>query len=179
MPSNRTTRPDPAALHGAAAAAPGDGHKRRGTLLIVDDDRQILDRLQALLELDGYDILAAHDGREAVWLFADHGRCIRMVLLDVSMPTMDGEEAFRHMRTLDGSATVVMMGSEGTRGLLDRLEHEGIAGFIAKPFRPHEVTRTVRRVLDARSGSNGSTARAARGPALVAVRYLEEDLPDA
>jgi CheY-like chemotaxis protein len=78
--------------------------RERKSILVVDDNCDQLDALSELLELDGYDVLRAHNGKEALKLTAYHSVCL--ILLDLAMPIMDGWEFLQERRRTPRLAAV-------------------------------------------------------------------------
>ncbi len=100
------------------------------TILVVDDERSVRELLVAVLEEEGYAVVGAVDGREALVALARDGP--DLVLMDVMMPGLDGPSAYRAMRSLAPERTVpvVLMSAAADPGQLPA----GIAGFLPKPF---------------------------------------------
>jgi len=119
-----------------------------GAVLVVDDDETVRSVAQIMLERSGFTVLTARDGHEGVAMFDDGRAQISLVLLDLTMPTLDGEEAFRAMRRLRPDARVVLMSGYSSQELAARYAAEGLAGFVQKPFRLEELEACLTRVLD-------------------------------
>ena len=107
-----------------------DGGVRDRSILIVDDEPMVRDVLTRYLAAEGFDVVAAEDGEEALERFAD--RAPALVLLDLMLPKVDGYEVFRRI----GEETDWIVG-------LDL----GADDYVAKPFSPREVVARVRAVL--------------------------------
>lgn len=121
----------------------------QGLVLVVDDDETVRAVAQQALELKGFDVLHAHDGQEAVDLVRQHGRAIGLVLLDMTMPHMGGEEAFREMRLLQPKLRVILSSGYGEGEAMGRFTGQGLKGFIQKPYGPRELLAKVQAVLEA------------------------------
>ena len=81
-----------------------------GRLLVVDPEHALRSKVQHMAEHLGFSIIEAEGGREAVEIFRlRHGE-LALVLMDLSLPRMGGQEAFREMRTIDSSVPVVLSG---------------------------------------------------------------------
>lgn len=115
----------------------------RATVLVVDDDGAILQLISKSLG-SFCDVLTATDGGLAVDTFRLGGDAIDLVLLDLGMPGMSGYEALAQMQLIDADAKVVVI--TGLDPDPDRLP--GVAQILVKPFRPEELVRVVRQVLD-------------------------------
>jgi two-component system cell cycle sensor histidine kinase/response regulator CckA len=133
----------------AAAASPAPPRTNDGseTLLVVEDEQQLLDIVQSSLERRGYRVLAAQTPAEALALGQAHAGRIDLLITDVVMPEMNGKELSTRLSALQpGLPTLFMSGHTAEvvekRGLLER----GIS-FIAKPFTPAELAQKVREVL--------------------------------
>ena len=87
-----------------------------------------------MLNYMGFSVLTAHDGREALKLFCEHADEIVCVLLDLTMPHMDGEETFREMRRLRPDVTVILCSGYNELDATQRFAGKGLSGFIQKPF---------------------------------------------
>ncbi len=89
---------------------------------------------------------------EGVALFEARRGEIDAVLLDMSMPRMGGEEAFRRMRALDPGVRVVLTSGYNEQHATSRLVGKGLAGFVQKPYRPQELVRALKEAIASRPG---------------------------
>lgn len=121
--------------------------KGRGRVLVVDDEPLVLEVSKEILEYHDFDVLTATDGREAVEVYRRLPGQFRAVVLDQTMPVMGGAEAFREIRAIDPDAVVLLMSGFSAR-VGKQLAAEGLAGFLPKPFRPSDLVRKVREVLE-------------------------------
>jgi signal transduction histidine kinase len=125
----------------AAAARPGT------TILIVDDDESVLNVAKRMLQKSGYIVLTAVDGRRGVELYRQHAGEIDLVLLDMTMPQMGGEEAFGELRRIRSDVRVILSSGYSEQDATNRFAGKGLAGFIQKPYRSAELLVKVREVL--------------------------------
>ena len=95
----------------------------------------------------GFDVLSARDGAEALDLYREHADEIVCVLLDLTMPLMDGEEAFREIRRVDPEVIVILSSGYNEQDATRRFDGKGLAGFIQKPFTISSLKRKVMQVL--------------------------------
>lgn len=123
---------------------PWKGH---GTVLLVDDDEAIRGIARDLLELTGFTVLMANDGRQALDIFQVHADQIRCVILDLTMPHMDGEETFRELRRIKPDAKVIMSSGYNAQEVNQRFLGKGIAGFLQKPYHLRDLQAELKRVL--------------------------------
>jgi len=134
----------------AAAGNPEELLRGRGeTILVVDDEAPILMATQRCLEGNGYHVLTAKDGQEAMAVFAAHQRDIRVVVTDVMMPVMDGWKLARALRQLDGEVRIIAVsGLDPTAKLAER-EVGFIAESLTKPLERGTLLAAVHRQLNA------------------------------
>jgi PAS domain S-box-containing protein len=111
--------------------APGSG---AGTLLVVDDEADILDATAELLEALGYTALRACDGQEALDLFRQDPAGIDLVLMDLTMPRMDGREALAAMRALDPAVKIILCSGFNEADVTKQIPYDSLAGFLQKPY---------------------------------------------
>lgn len=119
-----------------------------GTALVVDDEQLVRDVAAKVLQRQGFEVLVAVNGREALDIFVDKKDEIRLVLLDLTMPEMDGETFMQEMGRYPSEAQVLLMSGYREQSATQGLDGEKLAGFLHKPFRPNELLRKVREILD-------------------------------
>ncbi len=117
-----------------------------GTVLLVDDDETILGIGRLMLERLGFSVLTAGDGREAVEIYSFRGKEIALVLLDLTMPRMNGEEAFRELRRIDPDVRVVLSSGYSEQEIAARFAGRGLAGFIQKPYQVERLRETLKQI---------------------------------
>ena len=117
-----------------------------GLVLVVDDQPAIRDLARTVLEQAGLSVLTARDGYEAVTMFTEHARDIHAVLLDLSMPGMDGGEVFRHITQVVPDIRVVLCSGYNEQDVNTQFEHHKPAGFLRKPYHPAELVDRLRDV---------------------------------
>jgi len=135
-------------------------------ILVVDDDRKTVDLLRLYLEKDGYQVLAAHDGRQALDLTRQ--RRPDLIVLDLMLPSVDGLDVCRILRA-ESATPIIMLTARTTED--DKLLglDLGADDYITKPFSPREVVARVRVVLR-RVGAEREPA-----PATIRFRQLTVD----
>jgi signal transduction histidine kinase/ActR/RegA family two-component response regulator len=140
---------------GAASAAPQDGEGRIAEkILVVEDDEGVRTMIRDALREQGYEILSATNGRDALRELDSAGGAVSLVVTDVVMPEMGGRQMWERL-TQQGYdiPVIVMSGYPNGRETTELLR--GAATFLQKPFGPKEIARAVRHVLDAsRSASD-------------------------
>ena len=104
-----------------------------GKVLLVDDEEIVRDLGTEMLKELGYKVLTAEDGRQALEMF--HSRKdISLVILDLTMPHMDGEQCFRALRQIDPGVRVVMSSGFNEQEVSGKFIGKGLSGFIQKPY---------------------------------------------
>jgi DNA-binding NtrC family response regulator len=101
-----------------------------------------------MLEKCGLEVLTACDGREGVETFRNHSDEIRLVLLDMTMPHMGGEEAFEEIKRIRADARVVLSSGYNEQDAIGRFAGKGLAGFIQKPYPVGDLLDKVREALE-------------------------------
>jgi PAS domain S-box-containing protein len=114
-----------------------------GTILLVDDEETIIAIGKNMLERTGFAVLTAADGREAVEIFREKKDEIVCVLLDLTMPHMGGEEAFREMRRIDKNIKVILSSGYNKQEVTQHFVGKGLAGFIQKPYFTSDLVRKL------------------------------------
>ena len=116
-------------------------------VLVVDDHDLVRNLVVNILQSDGIETLAAANGKEALEHFDAQRERIGCVLLDLSMPGMNGPQVLKEIRARDPSRPVLMMSAhdESTAAIL--LPEVKPDGYLRKPFRPDELIATVRDIL--------------------------------
>ena len=115
------------------------------TVLIVDDSAFMRMRCVATVKEEGFETLEAADGVEAVEVYKQ--RQPNAVLLDITMPNMDGLEALRQIMAFDSKAKVAMVTAMGQQGMVMEAMKAGARDFVVKPFEPDRVKATLQKLL--------------------------------
>ena len=116
-------------------------------MLFVDDEPAIRSAGRQMLEHFGLDVLEAGDGREAIAVFERFGAEIRAVILDMTMPQMNGEEAFRELRRLRAEVVVILSSGYNEVEATRKFTSKGLAGFLQKPYSPDELAEKLELAL--------------------------------
>jgi CheY-like chemotaxis protein len=99
-----------------------------------------------ILERSGLTVLTAEDGRQAVAMFTKHANDVHAVLLDLSMPGMDGVEVLEYMTGLAPEVRVVLCSGYNEQDVNARLDGLRPAGFLRKPYHPSELLERLRAI---------------------------------
>ncbi|MFN4260857.1 MAG: PAS domain S-box protein [Gemmataceae bacterium] len=130
----------------------------RETILLADDEELVSKLGRAILERYGYQVLVAHDGAEAVSTFSQRPNDIDLVILDLSMPKLGGPDALRQLRAIKPTIPVIISTAYTTDEELDAVRQAGADAFVPKPYRPAELARCVRTVLEQEKGQEKGDA---------------------
>lgn len=144
-----------------------------GAILVVDDDRKIVALVRAYLERDGYAVIAAHDGREALRRIREDAPSL--VILDVMLPETDGLAVARAVRGAADPVPILMLSARGS--VPDRIRglEWGADDYLPKPFSPAELVARVK-VLLRRIAPAPVAALSPAPPAATATILLHGDL---
>jgi PAS domain S-box-containing protein len=128
----------------------GDSHKDdwqgTGMVLLVDDEETVRGIGTEMLKELGFATITANDGREAVELFKNNDD-IALVILDLTMPRMDGEQCFRELRQLKPDVKVIISSGYNEQEVTQKFVGKGLAGFIQKPYKLSVLKEIIRKVL--------------------------------
>ncbi len=120
---------------------------RGDSLLLVDDEPLVRRTASSMLQKAGYSVLLAADGREALEVYEEHSSSISCVLLDLTMPKMDGEETFDELRQLGCEVPILLCSGFDAEETAERFSGKDVAGFLQKPYRMKELLSTLSAVL--------------------------------
>jgi CheY-like chemotaxis protein len=126
---------------------PAGNGQDRGTILVVDDQEEMRAVAVKALGRQGYRILQAGDGNEALSLFRQFPQQIRLILMDLTMPCMDGLEACRELRQCGVAVPVILTSGFSEAEALRRFDDLDLAGFLQKPFELGALVERVRKTL--------------------------------
>ena len=119
-----------------------------GTILVVDDEAQVRSFIRTTLEMFGFKVIQANDGRQAIAVFEQTHAQLSAVLLDLTMPYLSGEETLEHLQAIDDSIPVIISSGYNESDVAQRFSAGRIAGFIQKPYRPTALLDKLRSVVE-------------------------------
>lgn len=114
-----------------------------GNVLVVDDEALVLKTICRILERYGYTVTAAQGGAAGIEAYATADVRFDLVVLDLSMPDINGAECFRRMRAMDGDAAVLICTGDGSETHTAQMLAAGAKGILRKPFEPSELINAV------------------------------------
>ncbi|MCU0454086.1 MAG: PAS domain S-box protein [Bacteroidetes bacterium] len=141
----------PATTHSWMAAPeqpPSTPSRGTETILVIEDEPMLLDLLEILLSTNGYRVLTAADGDEALRIYRERHRDIAVVLSDMGLPKVGGWEVFQRMRELNPRVRSILASGYLDVHLRSDLLAAGAKDFIQKPYIPDEILKRIREVID-------------------------------
>ncbi|MGO9289536.1 MAG: response regulator [Polyangia bacterium] len=124
-------------------------------VLVVDDNARVLQAVSQLVEALGYPVMTAASGQEALRVFGEHHPHIGCVLLDLTMPDMDGLETMQALRALDPKATIVLSSGYSEQSVRRRVGADGPTHFLQKPFVEDDLKAVIESALRTSGGGSG------------------------
>ena len=119
----------------------------QGTILVADDEETVRTVVTIMLERMGFSVLAAADGLQAVEMFTEHANEISCVLLDMTMPVMDGRQVFDHLKALSSEVKVILCSGYDEQEAMGRFAGTDLAGFLQKPYQSSNLRNKLRETL--------------------------------
>ena len=141
-PHNESLQPPEPALKNSGLV------RGSGTILLVDDEAVILSVGPSMLETMGYTVLTADNGLAAIETYKRHADKIRVVILDLMMPDMDGGEIFDLLIKHRPDVKVLLSSGYDVDGPATEILDRGCKGFIQKPFGMRPLSQKIKEILD-------------------------------
>jgi PAS domain S-box-containing protein len=116
-------------------------------ILVVDDEASILETTKISLEANGYRVLVASDGIEAIALYAQHQHEINLVLMDMMMPSMDGLTTIRTLQKMNCQVKIIPASGFASKPMITEVTKQGIKTFLSKPYTIQELLSSISEVL--------------------------------
>ena len=123
------------------------GHKTKNKILFADDEETIRNLVRRMLQMAGLEVVVAADGRQAIEKFTAGKDSIDLVILDLTMPHLDGESCFRELRRMKPGVKVILSSGYNEQEIVSRFAGKGLAGFVQKPYTSEELLTKIREVL--------------------------------
>ena len=124
-----------------------DSDLSTGTVLVVDDEDVVRNVAKQILEHSGFTVLTAASGREGINVFKNESPTIDAVLLDMSMPDMDGKQVFEELLMVSPDARVVLSSGYTEIETLDQFPEQSLSGFLQKPYAPEVLVNKLQQVI--------------------------------
>jgi CheY-like chemotaxis protein len=126
-----------------------NAHGEREYLLLIEDEPDVADLASEMLAEEGYRVLIAHDGFEALKIYEQMGKRIGLVILDYFLPVIDGDAVFEELRAINPSVNVVLSSGFAEQTKIGAMLAQGLRGFIPKPYSREKLLEQVRSTLEA------------------------------
>jgi CheY-like chemotaxis protein len=119
-------------------------------ILVVDDEAQIREIASLTLETHGYRVLTANDGAEAITVYTQNKDKIKVVLMDMMMPVMEGAASIRKLRKINPEVKIIAFSGLTERNKFARVAITHIRAFLPKPFTSERLLKTIYEVISAK-----------------------------
>jgi len=116
------------------------------SIFVVDDEDQILEITKKTLETHGYRVITANDGKEAIALYSQHREEIKIVLMDMMMPVMDGSASIREIRKINPEVKIIAVSGLTEKDKLAKVA-DFVNAFLPKPYTTEKLLKTTHEVL--------------------------------
>jgi CheY-like chemotaxis protein len=104
----------------------------------------------------GFSVLTAENGLHAIEVFREHADEVKAVILDLTMPVMDGREALQHLRALRPDVKVIISSGYSEMDAVQKFSGDGLAGFLQKPYTARRLSEVVGQALQDQAGNSRS-----------------------
>jgi PAS domain S-box-containing protein len=118
------------------------------TILVVDDEESMKTLLSAVFKEKGYTVITASDGQEALDIYRQRHAEINIVLTDMGLPKLGGEEVVSGIKKINKDARIIVASGYFEKAIKTELAKSGVKDFVQKPYLPDEILQKVREVLD-------------------------------
>src|SRR5437868_5509386 len=122
---------------------------RRELVLLVEDENEVAEMAAEMLAQEGYKVILAGDGFEALKIYQQLGKQIGLVILDFFLPVMDGDAVFDELKALNPDVDVVLSSGFAEQQKISSMLTQGLRGFIPKPYTREKLLSQIRSTLDA------------------------------
>jgi two-component system, cell cycle sensor histidine kinase and response regulator CckA len=117
------------------------------SILVVDDEEQILEMTKKTLETHGYRVITANDGKEAIALYLQHGEEINLVLMDMMMPVMDGSASIRELCKVNPEIKIIAVSGLTEKDKLVKVDDVHVQAFLSKPYAAEKLLKTINDII--------------------------------
>jgi len=126
--------------------------KGSGIVVVVDDEDLVREMARKALDRQGYTVLGAANGLEAIDIFRRHPGRIAVAVLDLSMPAMSGEETLPELRRIRPETRVIISSGYSEAETMTQFRGQPVAGFLQKPYTATRIAEAVKAALENGSG---------------------------
>ena len=118
------------------------------TILLIDDESIVINVCKEMIEKLGYDVITAKSGKLAVDMFREKSEDIHLIILDMIMPGMDGDQTFDLLREINSSIPILLSSGYSLNSQAKKIMEKGCNGFIQKPFLITQLSEKIQNILD-------------------------------
>ena len=119
-------------------------------ILVVDDEDQIREITKKILETHGYRVITANDGKEAIELYIQNREEIKLVLMDMMMPVMDGSVSIRELRKANPEVKIIAVSGLTQKDKIAKVDGILVQAFLTKPYTAEKLLNTIHEVSSAK-----------------------------
>ena len=120
---------------------------QHNVVLVIDDESPVREAVADILDFEKINVLSAANGFEGLKIYQERHNEIQLVLLDLSMPGMSGEETFRELRQFDAEVKVILSSGYTEAEVIDQFEQLGVVDFLKKPYDLAHLVAVINRHL--------------------------------
>jgi two-component system, cell cycle sensor histidine kinase and response regulator CckA len=127
---------------------PGQLFPRTATILVIDDQDDVLDVIERMLEHAGLNTVSANTGQKGIALFSATPNRFEAAILDVMMPEMSGRDCYRALKAIRPELPIIMASGFTDDQLIEEITQDGASAFVKKPFRREELISAIAKAID-------------------------------
>ena len=128
---------------------PREARNAAGSILIIDDEPEIAEFASTILAQEGYKVVVAREGFEALKIFQQIHDQIGLVILDFFLPVMDGDAVFEELKAIDPGVNVVLSSGFAEQNKIGAMLAKGLRGFMPKPYTREKLLEQVKSTIEA------------------------------
>jgi two-component system, cell cycle sensor histidine kinase and response regulator CckA len=119
-----------------------------GTVLVIEDEKELAELLTTTLVLKGYKVIAAYDGLQGIMVYQEHKDEIKIVISDLGLPRMNGEEVFKQIKKMNHRVKIILLSGFIDPEVKARLYEAGARHFLEKPYTPDNVFQAIKKAME-------------------------------
>ena len=131
----------------AQPAKKANQKEHSGIILVIDDEEIVREAVTEILTLEGLEVMSAANGQSGIELYREQAASISLILLDMSMPGLSGQETFRQLQEINPEVSVILSSGYSYPKLAEEFNNGGVVSFLPKPYHVDTLIQTVRAYL--------------------------------
>ncbi len=140
----------PAESQSTTQSASPESWQGTGTVLLVEDEEQVICIAESMLAALGFKVIKASNGEEALDLFKQNAEVITLIVTDIGMPVMDGYSLVRELKKIPSAPPIIISSGFGGKDITSRIAPEDFAGMVSKPYNFNQLQVVVKNVVGVR-----------------------------